>query len=87
MTREQHNRFYGVNRQANEIVSCNVVGRDYGDLAQYDSACAACWLGHSHTWAQHDLNLACMDAMRTRDTLRLKAQARERAEKIRKARG
>ncbi len=25
---------------------------------EYDARCAACWLGHAHTWDTHDWNIA-----------------------------
>ena len=52
MTREEHNTAHGVNRQPHESVSCNLFG--YGELTQYDADCPACWLGHRHSWAEHD---------------------------------
>ena len=52
MTREEHNAAHGVNRQPHESVSCNLFG--YGELTQYDGDCPACWLGHRHSWAEHD---------------------------------
>jgi hypothetical protein len=52
MTREEHNRAHGVNRQPDESVSCNLFG--YAELTQYDGDCPACWLGHQHDWAEHD---------------------------------
>jgi len=52
MTREEHNAAHGVNRQPHESVSCNLFG--YGELTQYDADCPACWLGHRHSWAEHD---------------------------------
>jgi hypothetical protein len=52
MTRHEHNARHGVNRQSEEHVSCNLLG--YGELSQYDPDCAACWLGHAHTWNEHD---------------------------------
>ncbi|OHD22904.1 MAG: hypothetical protein A2Y38_00785 [Spirochaetes bacterium GWB1_59_5] len=55
MTRAEHHAHYGVNRQPEEHVCCNLIG--YGEISQYDPACAACWLGHRHTWAEHDRSL------------------------------
>ena len=52
MTREEHNRRWTVNRQPTDPVHCNLIG--YGEISQYDPDCAACWLGHAHTWAAHD---------------------------------
>ena len=52
MTREEHNAAHGVNRQPHESVSCNLFG--YGELSQYDGDCPACWLGHRHSWDEHD---------------------------------
>ena len=52
MTREEHNAAHGANRQPHESVSCNLFG--YGELTQYDADCPACWLGHRHSWAEHD---------------------------------
>jgi hypothetical protein len=52
VTREEHNREWGVNRQPNEYVCCHTGG--YGELSQYDPNCPACWLGHLHTWDEHD---------------------------------
>ena len=52
MTREEHNNHFGVNRDPEEHVLCNTGG--YGELSQYDPLCCACWLGHPHTWAEHD---------------------------------
>jgi hypothetical protein len=52
MTREEHNRTWGVDRQPDEYVFCHTIG--YGEFSQYDPDCPACWLGHPHTWAEHD---------------------------------
>ena len=52
MTREEHNAAHGASRQPHESVSCNLFG--YGELTQYDADCPACWLGHRHSWAEHD---------------------------------
>jgi hypothetical protein len=55
MTREEHNAAFRVDRQPNELVYCNTLG--YGELSQYGSDCAPCWLGHSHTWEEHDRSI------------------------------
>lgn len=55
MTRAEHNAYWQANRQPNEEVSCNLVG--YGELTQYDADCPSCWLGHRHTWSEHDAYL------------------------------
>jgi len=62
MTRLEHNRHLGANRQPDEYVCCSLCG--YGELDQYDARCAQCWLGHSHTWAQHDNNLKTVSAQK-----------------------
>lgn len=56
MTRAEHNAYWRTNRQPHEQVSCNLLG--YGEATQYDADCPACWLGHAHTWAEHDAWLA-----------------------------
>ena len=56
MTREEHNTHWGSERKAEEDVLCNTFG--YGEISQYDAKCPSCWLGHSHTWAQHDASLS-----------------------------
>ena len=55
MTRQEHNRSYGVDRQPQEEVHCHTLG--YNEFSQYDPLCTCCWLGHSHTWEKHDRNL------------------------------
>lgn len=55
MTRTQHNAYYQADRQPEEQVHCNTLG--YGELSQYDPACHQCWLGHRHTWKEHDKNI------------------------------
>ena len=55
MTRLEHHKHFNVNRQPDEYVCSSLCG--YGELDQYDARCVQCWLGHSHTWAQHDYNL------------------------------
>ena len=52
MTRAEHNQHWDANRKADEQVLCNLIG--YGEMSQYDPKCAACWLGHKHTWKKHD---------------------------------
>ena len=52
MLRKEHNKHFNATRQPSEQVSCNVSG--YGELDQYDADCAPCWLGHAHTWKDHD---------------------------------
>jgi len=52
MTREEHNRHWGVNRQPDERVHCHTFG--YGEQSQYDPDCPCCWLHHEHTWKKHD---------------------------------
>ena len=56
MTREEHNEFWGVNRQPHERVECGTCG--YGEISQYDPLCGMCWLGYEHTWERHDQLLA-----------------------------
>ncbi len=56
MTREEHNRQWGSNRQPDDIV-VTLSSPLYGEQAQYDEHCSQCWLGHRHTWKQHDNNL------------------------------
>lgn len=48
----EHNTYWNVNRQPEEEVWCNLFG--YGELSQYDADCPCCWLGHNHTWMEHD---------------------------------
>lgn len=52
MLRLEHNKHWQANRQTGESVLCNTLG--YGEISQYDSRCASCWLGHDHTWQKHD---------------------------------
>ncbi len=52
MTREEHNEHWKVDRKPEDHVFCNLIG--YGEFSQYDPKCPACWLGHSHTWEEHD---------------------------------
>ena len=52
MKRLEHNKKYNVNRLPNERVNCHSLG--YGEFSQYDPKCHLCWLGHEHTWAEHD---------------------------------
>ncbi len=56
MTRDEHNRRWGVDRKPGDPVHCNTLG--YGEFSQYDPLCPSCWLGHQHTWAKHDRALA-----------------------------
>lgn len=51
MTREEHNRKFGVNRRPDEKVILRLGG---GEESQYDSMCAACYVGRPHTWREHD---------------------------------
>jgi hypothetical protein len=55
MKRQEHNRIWMTNREPGEDVLCNTVG--YGEISQYDSRCSSCWLGHDHTWDQHDTSI------------------------------
>ena len=55
MKRTEHNAMWGVAKQPTDTVHCHTLG--YGEFSQYDPKCAACWLGHQHSWATHDLNL------------------------------
>ena len=55
MIRREHNKTFKVNRLSNERVNCHTIG--YGEFSQYDSNCPQCWLGHEHTWQEHDQNL------------------------------
>lgn len=63
MTREEHNAHHGAARRPEEHVYCHLVC-GYGELSQYDPDCAACWLGHAHTWAHHDRSLLAARAAR-----------------------
>lgn len=55
MTRLEHNAKWNANRQPDDQVRCHLLAND--ELSQYDSRCAACYLGHAHTWREHDANL------------------------------
>lgn len=52
MLMNEHNAYWGVKRKPEDTVCCNTLV--YGELSQYDPECPACWLGHRHTWAEHD---------------------------------
>ncbi len=52
MNRTEHNTTYNVNRLPQERVNCHTIG--YGEFSQYDSLCVYCYLGHEHTWQEHD---------------------------------
>ena len=55
MTRLEHNKIHQVTRLSQERVNCHTIG--YGEFSQYDPVCCQCWLGHEHTWEEHDKNL------------------------------
>ena len=55
MTRWEHNTKYLVHRLPQELVNCHTIG--YGEFSQYDPRCHQCWLGHEHTWQEHDNNI------------------------------
>jgi hypothetical protein len=59
MTRTQYNAEHGTNLQPGDQVFSATVG---GPAAQYDPHCSRCWLGHVHTWEQHDASLARSEA-------------------------
>lgn len=52
MTLAEHNAKWSVTRLPAESVFCHTLG--YGEISQYDPDCASCWLGHLHTWREHD---------------------------------
>ncbi len=55
MKLSEHNAKYQVKRFPQEFVNCHTIG--YGEFSQYDSECVYCFLGHSHTWFDHDAEL------------------------------
>jgi len=56
MTRQQFNREYGQHREPTDIVQCHVIGPEPRER-EYDPKCSRCWLGHRHTWEEHDKKL------------------------------
>lgn len=66
-TRADHNAKWNVTRLPADVVYCHTMG--YGEISQYDPDCAACWLGHLHTWDDHDRMLGQPDGRRERTEL------------------
>lgn len=55
MLRYQHNEHFNASRTPKDDVYSMTFG--YGEISQYDSRCASCWLGHSHNWEKHDASI------------------------------
>lgn len=81
MYRIEHNAYWQWDRKSTDTVC--TLSSNYGEAAQYDGRCAACYLHHPHSWAQHDTAITAYEAQATlyRDRLDCvgKFQAYQRA--------